>query len=79
MLYLFLSLIFVNIFILKFHDKFSNILNIYDKPDNQIKLHHSNVALLGGPIIFLNLAILFFFLIIDSNQTTSFLTKIFMN
>ena len=77
MLYLFLFLIFVNIFILKFHDKFSNILNIYDKPDNQIKLHHSNVALLGGPIIFLNLAILFFFLIIDSNQTTSFFDKNF--
>ena len=37
---LFISIFnFVNILILKFHDKFSNILNIYDKPDNQIKLH----------------------------------------
>lgn len=75
MFYLYLCIIFINLLILKFHYKFSKVLNIFDKPDNQIKLHSSSVALLGGPIIYLNLAIFFLLLFIDSDQTISLFDK----
>ena len=68
MFYLFFSLLIANILILKFHYKLSKILNIYDEPDNKVKLHSSNIALLGGSIVFLNLVIFYLFLIIDNNQ-----------
>ena len=52
---LFLSnlLIFFNL------KKLSNFVNIYDKPDQYLKKHKSNVPLLGGIIIIINLLIFF--------------------
>ena len=79
MFYLFFCLLIANILILKFHYKLSKILNIYDEPDNKVKLHSSNISLLGGPIVFLNLVILYFFFLIDNNQRLNIFDKIFMN
>ena len=77
MFYLFFCLLIANILILKFHYKLSKILNIYDEPDNKVKLHSSNISLLGGPIVFLNLVILYFFFLIDNNQWLNIFDKNF--
>ena len=60
-----LSVVFI-IFILNFLivyklDQIASLINIYDKPDNKLKKHKSDVPLLGGGIFLFNL--LFFVLI----------------
>ena len=60
-----LSVVFI-IFILNFLivyklDQIASLINIYDKPDNKLKKHKSDVPLLGGVIFLFNL--LFFVLI----------------
>ena len=42
-------------------DQIASLINIYDKPDNKLKKHKSDVRLLGGVIFLFNL--LFFVLI----------------
>ena len=42
-------------------DQIASLINIYDKPDNKLKKHKSDVPLLGGVIFLFNL--LFFVLI----------------
>ena len=52
------SILFIsNLFILINFKKFSKLINIFDKPDKHLKKHKSNVPLLGGAIIIINLVI----------------------
>ena len=75
MIYLFVILIVINLFILKFNKNLSKLINIYDEPDKKIKLHFSKTPLLGGPIIYLNIIILFLFSSINVNKNAN----IFLN
>ena len=55
-----LNLVLLNILILYFYENFIKILNIYDTPDNKLKLHKNKIPIVGGVIILLNYTILFF-------------------
>jgi len=56
----FLSIIFLNTFIILKIQKLSKIINIFDKPDNILKKHKSKVALIGGVILAFNLILILF-------------------
>ena len=56
MLYL-ATLFIVNLLIILKHETFSNIINIYDTPDNKRKIHKHKISLSGGIIIFINITI----------------------
>jgi UDP-GlcNAc:undecaprenyl-phosphate GlcNAc-1-phosphate transferase len=58
---IFFLLIFINIIIFLNFSKISKLLNIFDCPDNVRKFHKKPIAILGGPIIFLSLLIIFIF------------------
>ena len=60
MLFIFLLLFLLNLIIFFKINELSQILNIYDKPDNKLKLHKTNVPIIGGIILALNFSILFF-------------------
>ena len=45
----------------------SELLNIVDKPDGILKKHKEKVFLMGGPIIYLNLSIIFIFALFNKN------------
>ena len=53
MIYIFLTTL--NILIFFNLEKISKYINIFDKPDNRLKKHKGNIALLGGSILFINL------------------------
>jgi len=62
MIKLLFSLLILNLLIFFNINKISKIINIYDKPDNKLKIHKSIIPLLGGFIIISNL-FLFIFII----------------
>jgi len=53
-------LFFLNFLIILKLQKLANFINIYDKPDNNLKLHKKTTPILGGVILIINY---FFFLI----------------
>ena len=57
MIKIFLLLLLSNLLILLNLKKFSRFINIYDKPDKKLKKHKSNVPLVGGIIIIINIII----------------------
>jgi len=57
MIEIFSILFLSNLFILINFKRFSKLINIFDKPDKHLKKHKSNVPLLGGVIIIINLII----------------------
>ena len=57
MIEIFSILFLSNLFILINFEKFSKLINIFDKPDKHLKKHKSNVPLLGGAITIINLII----------------------
>ena len=57
MIKIFLLLCLSNLLILFNLKKFSRFINIYDKPDKKLKKHKSNVPLVGGIIIIINIII----------------------
>ena len=61
MIKIFSILLLNNLLILINFKKLSKIINIFDKPDKNLKKHKSNVPLLGGIIIVINLISLFIF------------------
>tara|TARA_B100001063_G_scaffold246974_1_gene288998 strand:+ start:3161 stop:4165 length:1005 start_codon:yes stop_codon:yes gene_type:complete len=61
MIKIFSILLLNNLLILINFKKLSKIINIFDKPDKNLKKHKSNVPLLGGVIIVINLIILLIF------------------
>ena len=58
---MFILLFLLNIFLIIFFNKFSKLINLYDKPDNIRKLHKKNTPAIGGFLIFINLIIYFIF------------------
>ena len=71
MLIIFLLLFLLNLIIFFKISKLSKILNIYDKPDNKLKLHKKNVPIIGGIILAFNFSILFFYQIFFLNDFIS--------
>ena len=61
MIKIFSILLLNNLLILIYLKKISKIVNIFDKPDKHLKIHKSNVPLLGGVIMIINLLILSIF------------------
>ena len=62
------SILFLNnLLIFIYLKKFSKFINIFDKPDKYLKKHKSNVPLLGGIIILINLMVFFFLLLFFEN------------
>ena len=57
MIEIFLLLLLSNLLILFNLKKFSKFINIYDKPNKILKKHKSNVPLVGGIIIIINIII----------------------
>ena len=54
MIIIFLILFFLNFLIFINIDRLAKVINIYDKPDNNLKLHKKNIPILGGIIIAVN-------------------------
>ena len=50
--------ILFNIFFIKNNNKIADLLNVYDEPDFNRKIHKSNVPLTGGIMIVSNILIL---------------------
>ena len=71
MLIIFLLLFLLNLIIFFKISKLSKILNIYDIPDNKLKLHKKNVPIIGGIILAFNFSILFFYQIFFLNDFIS--------
>jgi UDP-GlcNAc:undecaprenyl-phosphate GlcNAc-1-phosphate transferase len=61
-MYLFISSIILNIFFIFFFNKFSKLINLFDVPDGQRKIHNKPVASVGGFLIFINLLLYLFFI-----------------
>ena len=59
-MFIFIFLILLNLLIFFYFEKLSRIINIYDIPDNKLKLHKRKTAITGGLILVIN----FFFLFI---------------
>ena len=59
--YKFLTILILNLIILKFHENFFKFLDIYDIPDKKRKIHSKNISLGGGAIILLNFILILFF------------------
>ena len=62
MINIFLGLILLNILLFINLKKLANFINIFDKPDNKLKKHSSNVPLLGGTILVINFCLLIIFI-----------------
>ena len=68
MINLFLGLISLNFLLFINLNKLANLINIFDKPDNKLKKHLSNVPLLGGIILVINFCVLIIFISIFDYQ-----------
>ena len=76
MIALLISLIILNTFILIFFDKISNLINLFDIPDDKRKKHSKKVSQIGGFIFLSNILIFLPFYLInkDSLNFAHFLT-----
>ena len=68
MISLFFGVIILNFFIFVNFKKVAKFVNIFDKPDNKLKKHESNVPLLGGTILAVNFFLLILFISIFNYQ-----------
>jgi len=73
---LLISLIILNVFILIFFDKISNLINLFDIPDYKRKIHSKKVSQIGGFIFLSNILIFLPYYLInkDSLNFGQFLT-----
>ena len=55
----FVFLLILNLFIIFYIDELAKLINIYDKPDNKLKLHKKKTPILGGFILVINFSIIF--------------------
>lgn len=78
MLLFYLNLIFLNILIIKFHNKLNLIGIPYDYPDKVRKFHSENILISGGSIIFLNtmFCLIYLFFTNDNFTETLFNTEL---
>ena len=74
---LFVLLFFLNMILLLNINYISKFLNIIDKPDKFLKKHKKDTFLMGGPIIFFNLSIVFLYFILNLNFTNDYLIEDF--
>ena len=70
MLLFYFFLIFLNILIIKFHNKLSLIGIPFDYPDKIRKIHSENILISGGPIIFLNTILCLLYLFFTNDNFT---------
>jgi UDP-GlcNAc:undecaprenyl-phosphate/decaprenyl-phosphate GlcNAc-1-phosphate transferase len=61
MFFSFIILLFINFFLFYYYKNISKIYNLFDVPDFKRKIHSSQVPLLGGLFVILNLTIIIFF------------------
>ena len=54
-----LVLLIFNIVVLYYYKNFTELVNIFDVPDNKLKVHEYKTPILGGIIIILNYLIFF--------------------
>ena len=59
MMFIFVFLVLLNLLIFFNFEKLSKIINIYDIPDNKLKLHKRKTAITGGLILVINFFFLF--------------------
>ena len=50
----------INILFIRYFDKISFKISLYDRPDNLRKLHKNRIACIGGILIITNFIIFFF-------------------
>ena len=62
----------INLIFYIFFNKISNLLNIFDIPDSNRKLHKNKVACLGGILFFINLILFLFYLILFPESLKSY-------
>ena len=76
--YLFIITFFliINLLIYKNINPISSLFNLVDKPDDHLKKHSNNVFLMGGPIIFFNLSIIFLLIFLSENFKEIFIGQI---
>lgn len=63
--FFFLFLIILNLYLIINFNRASKIINLFDKPDFKRKIHKSKIACYGGLVIYINLSLLFLYLIIQ--------------
>ena len=61
MIYNFIFLLILNLSITYYIQKIAKIVNIFDIPDKQLKLHKKKTPIIGGLILIINFSIIFFF------------------
>jgi UDP-GlcNAc:undecaprenyl-phosphate GlcNAc-1-phosphate transferase len=61
MIIIILSVILINLIIFYYLDKISKIINLYDLPNQKLKLHKKKTSLIGGTIFVFNIILLFIF------------------
>ena len=64
---LLISLIILNTFMLIFFDKISNLINLFDIPDNKRKIHSKKVSQIGGFIFLSNILIFLAYYLINKD------------
>ena len=57
MLIVILSVILINLIIIKYFNQITKYINLFDHPDGNRKIHKKKIALLGGSIVFVNLSL----------------------
>ena len=75
----FITLFILNVLFIIFLDKIAKTIDIYDVPDNKLKLHKKKTPIIGGLILIINFSIIFIyqilflkkFLILDINNTNT--------
>lgn len=77
MTYIYLYLILFNFIIFKNFTFISKKINFFDKPDFNRKLHHEQIANIGGIIIFTNISIFIIYCTVKELNNYSFLTDIY--
>ena len=75
--FLFILLIILNLFLILRLKHISDLINLYDKPDNNLKIHKSKTPLLGGIFLIINLIFIisYKFLFDDSTNYQKFITR----
>lgn len=61
MMFIIISSVLLNLLILFNYRKISKIINIYDLPDDKLKLHKKKTAIIGGVILLINFSFIFLY------------------
>jgi len=69
---IFVLLLVLNFILLRNFNYISNNINIYDTPDNKLKLHKKKMPLLGGVIFFFNLFTVLFYQFLSKGNFLAF-------